>query len=946
MKKARFLIVAAILLVIAVNVHYYYRIYKQQVAFHKEILMRQTQICGWEIEQTGYEFENEINYIVFSTELIEFFNNLDNQDDRIKKLELFYFKYQNLIQNINIIDNNKNVFSLFKDKSNQFLTDFYIAQRQKRLYQKETVLENEDGTYTYILPVFQENKAVLNILIKVDFMNYIQDVFANYHLGSTLWQWVVKRTGEVVDNNLISDSLYVSKLDVISQNLSIGDKGFIQHQINRNNEQVKAFSFYYPTRLLSKDFGIVFSLKSEVIISSIIRNAVLVGASTFLFLVFIIGMTFVMMRRKDREHDRLKQSEEALQMILEGLPIGILIINKKRIVRSLNHTAIEIFGIENKEELIGKPIPEQFFISRNFHDQDSFTYQNNLNQYIYYDDNDNEIILFKKEINTVFNGEEVSLEAFIDITPVEKARKREVAANKAKSEFLAKMSHEIRTPLNGIIGMADTLHTLNLNAKQEEAVQIITKSADLLLSIINDILDFSKIEAGKMIIEETPFQLRDELASTLSLFTPKAKEKGLALESTIAENIPNELIGDPFRLKQVVSNLIGNAIKFTYEGKILVSVELVKQVDRTVIILFNIEDTGIGIAKEKLKDIFGSFSQADGSTTRRFGGTGLGTTISKQLVELMNGEIWVDSPSSISIDPQYKGSRFSFTIQVFSNERFEKNVKIQEITDYSQIRVLIINPAIEKEDVLRTTFSKFGTAVTEITPKQSPIEHIRKNQKDKSQKYHLIIIKDTAEFDGIDLGRSLHKEGISDDFFITIVSSNDQPGNYVKCKMNGIDYYLIKPFEASEVFEIIQENFPNLLVKEQEMPKLNRIREHLRILVAEDNIINQKVALTIFKNLGYDITLAENGADCVRKIKAEPFDILFMDIMMPEKDGLEATAEIRSLGFKLPIVAMTANAREEDKIKAFNSGMNDYLAKPVKIDEIKEVLIKWFSDKK
>ncbi len=946
MKRARFLIIAAILLVIAVNVYYYYRIYKQQVAFHKEILMRQTQICGWEIEQTGYEFENEINYIVFSTELIEFFNELDNQDERIKKLELFYFKYQNLIQNINIIDDNRNVFSLFKDKSNQFLTDFYIAQRQKRLYQKETVLENEDGTYTYVLPVFGENKAELNILIKVNFLNYIHDVFANYHLGSTLWQWMVKSTGEIVSTNLAHDSLYVSKLDVISQNLSIGEKGFIQHHINLDDEEINAFSFYYPTRLLSKDFGIVFSLKSEVIISSIIRNAVLVGAATFLFLVFIIGLTFVMMRRKDREHDRLKQSEEALQMILEGLPIGILIINKKRIVRSLNQTAIEIFGIESKDELIGKPIPEQFFISRNFHEQDSFTYQNNLNQYIYYDDNDNEIILFKKEINTVFNGEEVSLEAFIDITPVEKARKREVAANKAKSEFLAKMSHEIRTPLNGIIGMADTLHTLNLNAKQEEAVQIITKSADLLLSIINDILDFSKIEAGKMIIEETPFLLWEEIESTLSLFQPKAKEKGLELESSIANNIPNSLIGDPFRLKQVVSNLIGNAIKFTYEGKIKVSIELVKQVDRTVTILFNIEDTGIGIPKEKLKDIFGSFSQADGSTTRRFGGTGLGTTISKQLVELMNGEIWVESPSSISIDPQYKGSRFSFTIQVFSNERFDKSVDVQTIEDYSQIRVLVVNPAIEKEDVLKTTFSKFGTEVTEITPKQSPIEHIRKNQKDIKQRYHLIIIKDTAEFDGIDLGRSLHKEGLSDDFFITIVSSNDQPGNYVKCKMNGIDYYLIKPFEASEVFEIIQENFPNLLIKEQEMPKINRIKEKINILVAEDNIINQKVAQTIFKNLGYDITLAENGSDCVRKVKSDGYDILFMDIMMPEKDGLEATAEIRSLGYKLPIVAMTANAREEDKIKAFNSGMNDYLAKPVKIEEIKEVLIKWFSDKK
>lgn len=206
------------------------------------------------------------------------------------------------------------------------------------------------------------------------------------------------------------------------------------------------------------------------------------------------------------------------------------------------------------------------------------------------------------------------------------------------------------------------------------------------------------------------------------------------------------------------------------------------------------------------------------------------------------------------------------------------------------------------------------------------------------------MIKDCADFDGIGFARKLYEKGLSNRFFIAIVSSNDQPGNYVKCKMNGVDYYLIKPYEASEVFEILQENFTNLKVTDKELPELNKLKKNIKILLAEDNIINQRVAQTIFKNLGYEITIAQNGKDCVEKIKESKFDIIFMDIMMPEKDGLEATAEIRSLGFNLPIVAMTANAREEDKTKAFNSGMNYYLAKPVRIEEIKEVLIRWFSE--
>jgi len=544
----------------------------------------------------------------------------------------------------------------------------------------------------------------------------------------------------------------------------------------------------------------------------------------------------------------------------------------------------------------------------------------------------------------MIDGEDVSLEAFIDITPIEIARKREVAANKAKSEFLAKMSHEIRTPLNGIIGMANTLETLELNDKQADAVHIILKSADLLLSIINDILDFSKIEAGKMVIEETPFKLREELDATVSLFNPRAKEKGLKLNFSVDKTVPDQIIGDPFRLKQVISNLIGNAIKFTYEGKIVLSVEKVKNHNGYLTLLFAIEDTGIGIPKEKLNDIFTSFSQADGSTTRKFGGTGLGITISKQLVELMGGEMWVESPSSISTDPQYSGSKFSFTIQVYSNEKIDKDVDVSKIEDYKQINVLIINNKPEEETTLLHTFNSFETNNTQVTPKDDPIKIIEENVKKKTEKYHLILIKDNSDFDGIGFARKLFEKGLSDKFYIAIISSNDQPGNYVKCKMNNVDYYLIRPYEASEIFEILQDNFTKLKVKVKDLPELNKLKKNIKILLAEDNIINQRVAQTIFKNLGYEITIAHNGQDCVDKMKETNFDIIFMDIMMPQKDGLEATAEIRSGGYKLPIVAMTANAREEDKTKAFDSGMNHYLAKPVRIEEIKEVLIRYFSE--
>ncbi len=944
MKKFYYLISAIIIVIIGVNAYYGYHIYSQQLNFHSDMLTNQAQICGWEIEQSGYEFENEINYIVFSSDIANFFEDSENIDLKVKKLELFYFKYQRLIKNIKIIDNHKNVFSLFKDKTNHFISDYYPSQRQQKLRDKETVFLNNDGrTYIYVLPVFKDNETVVNILIKADINNYINSVFENYHLGNTLWQWLVSAEGTIVSNNLTRDTISVSHLNKISDDIKNGFNGTILHKVETVDSKNEYLSSYYPLRILTYDLGIVFSLETKIILSTVITNSIIVGASTSLILIAIIIFFIFFIRKKKKEEKATRKTLTAMQEILESLPIGIMMLGENKVVKSLNKTAVEIFGLKDENELVGKNITDQFLISRNFQDSDSFAYTDNLNQFVYYDDNDNEIIIYKKEIPFIMESEEGSLEAFMDITPVEIARKREVAANKAKSDFLAKMSHEIRTPLNGIIGMANTLESLDLNDKQTDAVNIILKSADLLLSIINDILDFSKIEAGKMIIEETPFKLREEVDATVSLFNPRAQEKGIQLISDIKSEVPDGIIGDPFRLKQVISNLIGNAIKFTYEGKIVLSVEFVKKNNSYLTLLFAIEDTGIGIPKEKLSDIFASFSQADGSTTRKYGGTGLGITISKQLVELMGGEMWVESPSSISTDPQYNGSKFSFTIQVHSNEKLSKEVDVSNIVDYNQINVLIVNDKPEEEKTLWLSFTSFETNNEQINPKDKALEKIEESLK-SNKRYHLILIKDNANFDGIGFARKLHEKGLSDKFFIAIVSSNDQPGNYVKCRMNNVDYYLIKPYEASEVFEILQDNFTNLKIKEKELPELNRLKKKIKILLAEDNIINQRVAQTIFKNLGYEITIAQNGQQCVDTIKKGDFDIIFMDIMMPEKDGLEATAEIRSAGYKMPIVAMTANAREEDKTKAFDSGMNHYLSKPVRIEEIKEVLIRYFSE--
>ena len=251
---------------------------------------------------------------------------------------------------------------------------------------------------------------------------------------------------------------------------------------------------------------------------------------------------------------------------------------------------------------------------------------------------------------------------FSDITPIEKARKYEAAANTAKSEFLAKMSHEIRTPMNGIIGMTEAMDQENLNAEQKEYLQIVKRSADLLLNLIDDILDFSKIEAGKMQLEEIPFKLREEVKLSVDLFRPVIEEKNISLQIKTNPDVPENIIGDPFRLRQVLSNLISNAVKFTHEGQIVVGIQLEEEYNSNLTLLFYVEDTGVGIPRNKIESIFNSFTQAEESTSRKYGGSGLGTTISKQLVNLMHGEIWAESPSTISTSPNYPG----FKIQLYN----------------------------------------------------------------------------------------------------------------------------------------------------------------------------------------------------------------------------------------------------------------------------------------
>ena len=542
--------------------------------------------------------------------------------------------------------------------------------------------------------------------------------------------------------------------------------------------------------------------------------------------------------------------------------------------------------------------------------------------------------VYKMEWETDDAGARMVL--LIDVSDFEISMNMEKTSQLARSDLLEGMAREISVPLKQLQHAIAELS--NNKLKGSASAENLNKSLSLLTNLINATLDFAGKKAGEVVVEEIPFYLSSEIDLAIDPF--RSKNSKVSIITKIRNDVPEKLLGDPFRLRQAIVKLVENASERTEQGRILISAEVLEQHSGLYRLQFQVEDTGSGLPSEKMKEIISQLDRDGKHLTDESDGFNLRLGLARQHIELMKGTLWLESPSSISTNPDYPGIKYSFTIEVYADETIKENLVFDKIRQPEEIEILVLSQENETETERFKPLLDLGLKIKYLVYRKENTASLFELVAEKASSVHLVIVINSASQDGFLLADNLSRRKLIESQVLILLSSVQKQENYSYARNLDVDYYIEEPYETYRFVEILAKHFPALdKAQLEKVPKPAKTDPGLSILLAEDNLFNRKLIQGLFKRLGHEIDLAENGVQAVDMAGTKDYDIVFMDLLMPEMDGIQAVIEIRKKGFKAPIIALTAVEDNEARSAAMEAGFNDYLVKPASEESLRKILL-------
>lgn len=934
MKKISIVVYSAFVLIMLVNVIFYLSLYNNQIEYSIKILDRQVRIVGSDVDNTNLYLISDLTEIDFSDDVSRFFTDNEVNQRAKEKIKLYYSKYEDLIVGFMIYNTAGDVYTLFKDNErNLWLDGTYRAQNPPRIYMEDH-LESDRDKYKFYLPILKEGQVLGNFVITMDFKGYFSSLFAKYNLEEYQWQWLVNDSGVIVLDNHGGDVEY-SQLRRINDQLNEGVSGRLTHQMKTDGLSSEIISAFYPVSIVGLNYGIVFSAPTDFFQKYIVRNALLMGILTMTIILLIIILFQSHYRRQKRMLKETRETQDTLNSIVDQMPAGIIIYDSDREIVKVNQHAAHLFSYENGEEMTGKLIPD---LSRNEY-VSGMTGQLGNGRIIRIQTRDGDRIVFRNSTPISYGGENDTLDVFIDVTALESARKDEERANIAKSELLERMSFEIRTPLNGIVGMTEMLYRSEMSQELKEITQLLRRSADLLLTIVNDIFDVSKVETGRMILDEVPFRLREEITYCMNLIRRENPDSMVRFISNVSDDVPENLIGDPYRLRQAITNLFNNALSGTVLGEIRLGCISKKLSGNAYSLEFTITDTGRIYSRSELKKLFGDYILGSGGREEWAEDLKLGPVLARQLVELMGGKLTAESPATRKSNGEEAGLTVRFNVNVHLNEKLAKGLNLESYRHVTDIRTLVITGIQSRDDDFLGIIHRLGLPVSVTSYQKNTIQQLKTARQHGPGDYILLIIFDEPDSDGFEIAEALNREGMTGDYIIMMFTSREPKGHYARCVDIGIDHLLVKPFMAEDLLNVLTAHFPALRgtttfnVDKKQLPS---------VLVVDDNFLNRKVVGSLLKVMSVPAEYATGGAEAIKMAREKHFDIILMDLIMPEVDGFEAARVIQAENRETVIIALSADTMPETRARVEQSGMKELLTKPVTVDELRKVISRYF----